>query len=121
MLPIDPGDGQGSVTPAQPDRDILPAQARAQGGTTIIRPGAVAWGGLREAHDQGSSSCEAIERSLGAVVRDAGQLPGLIEELTRTRLWVPLPAVRDRPVTDGTAVLLPLVSDAGPASPRWGG
>jgi hypothetical protein len=46
------------------------------------------------------------------VARDAGLLPGLLAELTRTRLWVPLPA-RQRPFTDGTAVRLPLVSSAG--------
>jgi len=113
MLPIDPGDGQGSVTPAQPLRDILPAQAMTHGGTTIIRPGAVAWGGPRNARNQADSSCEAIERSLGAVARDAGQLPGLIAELTRTRLWVPLPLVRKLPFTDGTAVRLPLVRYGG--------
>jgi hypothetical protein len=112
MLPIDPGDGQGSVTPAQPLHDILPAQAMAHGGTTIIRPGAVAWGGLRDAQDRGYSSCEAVERSLGWAARDAGQLPGLLAELTKTRLWVPLPA-RRRPFTDGTAVRLPLVRYAG--------
>ena len=48
MLSIDPGDGPGSaghaVTPAQPLTDIVPLQAMANGGT-IIRPGAVAWGG----------------------------------------------------------------------------
>ena len=111
MLPIDPRDGQGSVTPTQPFSIILPAPAMAHGGTTIIRPGAVAWGGLRGHRDQDGSSCEAIERSLGAVTRDAGQLPGLIDELTRTRLWVPLPA--GRPFTDGSAVRLPLVSADG--------
>jgi hypothetical protein len=112
MLPIDPGDGQGSVTPAQPPRDILPAQAMAYGGTTIIRPGAVAWGGLRDARDQADASGEAVERAIAAVARDAGRLPGLIAELTRTRMWVPLPA-RGRPFTDGTAVRLPLVSAGG--------
>jgi hypothetical protein len=113
MLPIDPGDDQGSVTPARPLRDILPVQAMTHGGTTIIRPGAVAWGGLRNARNQGNSSGEAIERSLRAVARDAGQLAGLIAELTRTRLWVPLPVVRRLPFTDGAAVRLPLVSFGG--------
>jgi hypothetical protein len=111
MLPIDPGDGQGSVTPAQPVRDILPAQAMTHGGTTIIRPGAIAWGG--QTQDHGYPSCEAVERSLGSVIRDAGQLPGLLVELIRTRLWVPLPVRRRRPFTDGTAVMLPLVRSAG--------
>ena len=117
MLPIDPGDGQGSVTPARPVedivpfRDIVPAQAMSRGGT-IIRPGAVAWGGLRDTTDSGYSSCEAIERVMAAVAGDPGQLRGLLAELTTTQLWVPLP-VRHRPFTDGTAVRLPLIDADG--------
>jgi hypothetical protein len=117
MLPIDPGDGQGSVTPARPAQDIVPfrdrvpAQAMSRGGT-IIRPGAVAWGGMRDSTDSGYSSCEAIERILAAVAADLGQLPGLLTELTTTQLWVPLPA-RHRPFTDGTAVRLPLIEAEG--------
>jgi hypothetical protein len=117
MLPIDPGDGQGSVTPARPVEDIVPfqgrvpAQAMSRGGT-IIRPGAVAWGGMRDASDSGYSSCEAIERILASVVADPSRLPGLLAELTATQLWVPLP-VRHRPFTDGTAVRLPLIEAEG--------
>jgi SseB protein N-terminal domain len=117
MLPIDPGDGQGSVTPARPVEDIVPlrgmvpAQAMSRGGT-IIRPGAVAWGGMRDSTDSGYSSCEAIERILAAVAADPGQLACLLIELTTTRLWVPLP-VRHRPFTDGAAVRLPLIEAEG--------
>jgi SseB protein N-terminal domain len=117
MLPIDPGDGQGSVTPARPVEDIVPfrdrvpAKAMSRGGT-IIRPGAVAWGGMRDSTDSRYSSCEAIERILAAVAADLGQLPGLLTELTTTQLWVPLPA-RHRPFTDGTAVRLPLIEADG--------
>jgi hypothetical protein len=114
MLPIDPGDGQGSVTPARPVEDIVPpfqgrvpAQAMSRGGT-IIRPGAVAWGGMRDARETDYSSCEAIERTLAAVAADPGQLPRLLSELAATQLWVPLP-VRHRPFTDGSAVRLPLI------------
>jgi hypothetical protein len=135
MLPIDPRDGQGSylpggrrrppvppegtpegqsrhgighaVTPARPLRDIVPAQAMAHGGT-IIRPGAVAWGGLRDPGDSRYSSGETIERILASAVADPGLLPALLAELDATRLWVPLP-VRHRPFTDGTAIRLPLV------------
>jgi hypothetical protein len=108
MLPIDSGDGLGSVTPAptQPLRDIVPLQAMAYGGT-IIRPGAVAWGGTREAR-----GCEAIERTLAAVAADPAELPRLLAELATTRLWVPLPPTR-RPFTDGAAVRLPLVGFQG--------
>jgi len=118
MLPIDPGDGPGSVTPAQPLRDtaqplrnIVPFQAMAHGGT-IIRPGAVAWGGMRDARDEGYSSCEVIERALAAVARAPAGLPVLLGELAACRLWVPLPA-RQRPFTDGAAVRLPLVGYQG--------
>jgi SseB protein N-terminal domain len=98
------------VTPPRPLRDIVPAQAMAHGGT-IIRPGAVAWGGLRDPRDSGYSSGESIERILASAIADPGLLPALLAELAGTRLWVPLP-VRRRPFTDGTAVRLPLVSYA---------
>jgi hypothetical protein len=147
MLSIDPVDGPGSflpgeqphfsaegapgdpnrhaahaVTPAQSPgdqslRDIVPPQAMANGGT-IIRPGAVAWGGRRGGGHGGQlpagrySSCEAIERALAAVVANPAGLPGLLTELAATRLWVPLPD-RRRPFTDGAAVRLPVVGYQG--------
>ena len=98
------------VSPSRPLRDIVPAQAMAHGGT-IIRPGAVAWGGLRDQRDSSYSSGESIERILASAIADPGQLPALLAELAGTRLWVPLP-VRQRPFTDGTAVRLPLVGYA---------
>jgi hypothetical protein len=109
MLPIDPGDGQGSVTPTQPVTPIVPLQATPHGGT-IIRPGAVAWGGRRDARRH--LSCEAIERALAAAAASPAALPALLTELGAARLWVPLPAER-RPFTDGTAVRLPLVTRDG--------
>jgi hypothetical protein len=79
-------------------------------GGTIIRPGAVAWGGGAGGHPQARrySSCEAVERALAAVVADPAQLPGLLTELATTRLWVPLPD-RRQPFTDGAAVRLPVI------------
>jgi hypothetical protein len=80
-------------------------------GGTIIRPGAVAWGGgAGGGHPQARrySSCEAVERALAAVVTDPAQLPGLLTELATTRLWVPLPD-RRQPFTDGSAVRLPVI------------
>jgi SseB protein N-terminal domain len=124
MLPTDPRDRPGSSLPggrppgppegtpyvqplaSQPLRDIVPPATIAHGGTTIIRPGAVAWGGLPDAKDGGYSSCEAVERALAAVARNPAEMPGLLTELAPSRLWVPLP---HRPFTDGTAVLLPLI------------
>jgi SseB protein N-terminal domain len=140
MLSIDPGDGPGSflsgdqphvpaegapegkngpagdaVTPVHLLTDIVPPQAMANGGT-IIRPGAVAWGGTRGGGIGGHqpqprySSCEAIERALAGVVANPAQLPDLVTELATTALWVPLPD-RQRPFTDGAAVRLPLIGD----------
>src|ERR1700733_8115209 len=110
MLSIDPGDGPGSAVPLAALTDIVPPQAMANGGT-IIRPGAVAWGGTRDGGSQPGrrySSCEAIERALAAVVADSARLPGLLTELVTTQLWIPLPD-RQRPFTDGAAVRLPLI------------
>jgi hypothetical protein len=106
VLPIESAGAQSRVAPAVPQG--IPPQAMAHGGT-IIRPGAVAWGGSRDAHHVGYSTCEAIERTLADVIRDPGRFPGLIAELATARLWVPLP-VRRRPFTDGSAVRLPVVS-----------
>jgi hypothetical protein len=100
------------VLPVRPLNDIVPLHAMVRGGT-IIRPGAVAWGGTRDAGEEGGySSCEAIERILAAVVRNPGALPGLLAELAGSRLWVPLPA-RYQPFTDGAAVRLPLIGYRG--------
>jgi SseB protein N-terminal domain len=128
MLPTDPSDRPGSSLPggkpsgppegaphvqplpdqalaAQPLRDIVPPA-----GTTIIRPGAVAWGGQPDARDGGYSSCEAVERALAAVAGNPAELPSLLAELAPSRLWVPLP---HRPFTDGAAVRLPLIGYQG--------
>jgi hypothetical protein len=115
MLPIDPADGPGGgVVPAQPlppPDDVLPAQAMAYGGT-FVRPGALAWGGTKDAPDGAYSSCEAVEQVLAAAVKDPDRMEDLLDELSRARLWVPLPAGQ-RPVTDGSAVALPTVTYLG--------
>jgi len=122
MLSIDPVDGGEdrpagqAADPARPLTDIVPPQAMANGGT-IIRPGAVAWGGTRDVGGgqrsrRRYSSCEAIERALATVVADSARLPGMLAELATTRLWVPLPD-RGRPFTDGAAVRLPLIGYQG--------
>ena len=137
MLPNDPGTGPGSslsggqppvppegapnaghrgpaapaVTPAPPPHAIVPPQLIAHGGA-IIRPGAVAWGGTRDTREGDYSSFEAIERTLTATAHNPGELPLLLTQLAVSRLWVPLP-VRHRPLTDGSAVRLPLISCQG--------
>lgn len=97
--------------PLPPPAAVLPAQAMAYGGT-FVRPGAVAWGGTRDAPDGAYSSCEAVEQVLTAVIKDADRMQDLLDELSRARLWVPLPA-RTGPVTDGSAVALPTVTYLG--------
>jgi hypothetical protein len=89
---------------------FVPAQAMAHGGT-FVRPGALAWGGIREAPVGAYSSCETVEQVLAAAVKDPGRLNDLLDELARARLWVPLPT--RGPITDGSAVALPTVTYLG--------
>ncbi len=82
-----------------------------QGGT-FIRPGAVGWGpwdGPQLAADRLTPT--VIEHALASAVKDPDRVTDLLDELSRGRLWVPLPD--DRPVTDGSAVLLPTVTYLG--------
>ncbi len=82
-----------------------------QGGT-FIRPGAMGWGPWdRPAPAADQSTPTAIEHALAAVVKDPDRVTELLDELSRGRVWVPLP--EDRPVTDGSAVLLPTVTYLG--------
>jgi hypothetical protein len=48
----------------------------------------------------------AVERALAAAIRDPVRVGDLLDELSRGRLWLPLPD-DGRPVTDGSAVHLP--------------
>ncbi len=54
----------------------------------------------------------AVERALAAAARDASRIRDLLDELSRGRLWLPLPE-DGRPVTDGSAVRLPTVKHLG--------
>src|SRR5258708_5083933 len=54
----------------------------------------------------------AMERAPGAAVRDTGRIGDLLDELSRGRLWLPLPD-DGRPVTDGSAVNLPTLTYLG--------
>jgi len=111
MIPIDPADDQDGRRPGtDPGRPAvsgpLPAQAMAHGGT-FVRPGAFAWGRGAAAPSAPDASCEVIEQALAAAAKDADRVSELLDELSRARLWLPLPDVR--PVTDGSAVVLPTV------------
>jgi hypothetical protein len=54
----------------------------------------------------------AVERALAAAVKDPDRVTDLLDELSRARLWLPLPD-DGRPVTDGSAVSLPTVTYLG--------
>ena len=84
-----------------------PTSAMSQGGT-FMRPGAMAWG---QPGPAGPATPAAIEHALAAAAKDPGQVTDLLDELSRARLWLPLPDAR--PVTDGSAVLLPTVTYPG--------
>ena len=94
-----------STTPAHP------ASAMSHGGT-FMRPGAVGWGGQPGALQPGMLQPElgpaVIEHALAAAAKDPDRVSDLLDELSRGRLWLPLPE-DERPVTDGSAVLLPTV------------
>jgi hypothetical protein len=53
-----------------------------------------------------------IERALTEAARDPDRIAGLLDELSRALLWVPLPE-DEAPVTDGSAVVLPIVTYLG--------
>jgi hypothetical protein len=82
-------------------------------GGTFMRRGAVGWGypgqpGL----PQPGVTPAAIEHALAAAAKDPDQVTDLLDELSRGRLWLPLPD-DERPVIDGSAVLLPTVTYLG--------
>jgi hypothetical protein len=58
------------------------------------------------------ADASAVERALAAAVRDSARVGDLLDALSRGRLWLPLPE-DGRPVTDGSAVNLPVVTYLG--------
>jgi hypothetical protein len=101
-------------------------------GGTFVRPGVIAWDGIMapgsgRGAGPGYSSCEAIEQAIAGFEQattivdassvessamagaDPGRLVGLLAELARARLWLPLPDSA-HPVTDGSAVILPVIT-----------
>src|SRR5437868_7512112 len=92
-----------------------PTSAMSQG-ATFMRPGAMAWGQPGQAGQAGQRPADpstpvTIEHALAAAAKDPDQVTDLLDELSRGRLWLPLPEAR--PVTDGSAVLLPTVTYLG--------
>jgi hypothetical protein len=95
-----------------PKTPTNPGSAMSQGGS-FMRPGAVAWGypGQPRTPQQGLTPA-ATEHALAAAAKDPDRVTDLLDELSRGRLWLPLPD-DGRPVTDGSAVLLPTVTYLG--------
>ena len=101
-----------------PTTPLDPGSATPQGGT-IMRPGVVTWGhsgtpeSPRPGTDPGNFATPAtIEHALTAAAEDPARVTDLLDELSRGRLWLPLPD-DDGPVTDGSAVTLPTVTYRG--------
>src|SRR6266702_8974339 len=89
-----------------------PTSAMSQG-ATFMRPGAMAWGhpGRASQPPADPATPVTIEHALAAAAKDPDQVTDLLDELSRGRLWLPLPDTR--PVTDGSAVILPTVTYLG--------
>jgi hypothetical protein len=100
-------------TDMDPTTPTNPGSAMSQGGT-FIRPGAVGWGyqGPAPRPSRAATTPAAIEHALAAAAKDPDRVTDLLDELSRGRLWLPLPD-DERPVTDGSAVLLPTVTYLG--------
>jgi len=62
----------------------------------------------------GRGAAHAMERALAAAISDPDRMGDLLDELSRGRLWLPLPDDRG-PVTYGSAVRLPTVTHQGAA------
>src|SRR5215469_4314320 len=60
----------------------------------------------------GEHAPDEVERALAAAISDSSRIGDLLDELSRGRLWLPLPD-DGRPVTDGSAVNLPTVTYLG--------
>ncbi|HEX4830172.1 MAG TPA: SseB family protein [Trebonia sp.] len=88
-------------------------------GGTFVRPGVIAWDGLLAAaagtaRDPGYPPCELVEQAIARALDDEDAVDAMLAELARARLWLPLPA-GPRPVTDGSAITVPVLTCAGVA------
>jgi hypothetical protein len=65
-------------------------------GATFMRPGAMAWGhpGRASQPPADPATPVTIEHALAAAAKDPDQVTDLLDELSRGRLWLPLPEAR---------------------------
>jgi len=94
---------------------VTPTSAMSRGGT-FMRPGAMAWahgahGAQGDPAVQDPAAPAVIEDALATAVKYPERVTALLDELSRGRLWLPLPDAS--PVTDGSAVMLPTVTYLG--------
>lgn len=94
MIPVEPDDGHDAPL-----------------GGTFVRPGAIVWG-RSGADEDPYVSAEVIEQILLTIAKDPDRVAGLLDDLVRARLWLPLPTA-ERPVVKGSAVSLPTVTYLG--------
>jgi hypothetical protein len=94
MIPVEPDDGHDAPL-----------------GGTFVRPGAIVWG-RSGADEDPYVSAEVIEQILLTIAKDPERVAGLLDDLARARLWLPLPTA-ERPVVKGSAVSLPTVTYLG--------
>jgi hypothetical protein len=94
MIPVEPDDGHDAPL-----------------GGTFVRPGAIAWG-RSGAEEDTYLSAEIIEQVLATIAKDPDRVSGLLDDLARARLWLPLPSA-GHPVVKGSAVSLPTVTYLG--------
>lgn len=125
MRPLNPVSRQDGSPRTQSPASTVPAQADPRGqavsrGGTFVRPGAVAWGHGAGADgpvaddtvaDDPVAQAEIVEKALASVGDDDASANAVLDELSRARVWIPLPA--GEPVTDGSAVALPTVTYLG--------
>lgn len=101
------GPGNPADPPGRADgRQVTAAMYGTPRGGIVLR-GAAERPGM-SGHTSACVNDDGVEQALAAAVKDAERIGDLLDELSRGRLWLPLPD-DGGPVTDGSAVQLPTV------------
>lgn len=125
MRPLNPVPRPDGSPRTQSPASTVPSQraSTSQRGGSFVRPGAVAWGHAPSSGGgagapvadtvatDATAQAEIVEKALAAVGDDEASANALLDELSRARVAIPLPA--GEPVTDGSAVSLPTVTYLG--------
>jgi len=101
------GPGYPADPPGRPDgHQPIAAMYGTPRGGIVLRGGAERTG--TAGHTRDCANDEGVNQALASAVKDAERIGDLLDELSRGRLWLPLPD-DGGPVTDGSAVQLPTV------------